>query len=130
MKKLLSVLAVCILCGCANKTQQAQDCAQGFLDAFLANDFNAAAAFCSEDFNVDFSKAMADFDKLDTSVKTMLVEQCSKLKANISSTRRVNESDTFIVSYTIVNCAADSSAKELVLSELKVVDGKVVSLNK
>lgn len=129
MKKLLFVLAVCILGGCTNKTQQAQDSAQGFLNAFLANDFNAAAAYCSDDFNVDLGKALEDFEKLDSSVKTMLVEQCSKLKANINSTSRVNESDTFIVNYSIVSCEADTTAKELLKSELKVVDGKVVSLN-
>ena len=124
MKKFLFVLAVCVLGGCVNKAQQAQETAQGFLDAFLANDFKAAAAFCSDDFSVDFGKAIEDFEKLDSPVKEMVVEQCSKLKADISSTTRVNESDTFVVRYSIVN------SKELISSGLKVVDGKIVSLNK
>ena len=134
MKKLLLLLAVCVLSGCANKAQQAQDSAQGFLDAFLANDFNAAAAFCSDDFKVEFGKAMEDFEKLDDSVKAMVMEQCSQLEMKIRSVERVNESDTFIVSYNIVKCAADSAGaealQELVSSELKVVGGKVVSLNR
>ena len=83
---------------------------------------------------MDFGKAMEDFEKLDDSVKVMLKEQCSQLEMKISSVERVNESDTFIVSYNIVKCAADSTGaealQELVSSELKVVDGKVVSLNR
>lgn len=134
MKKLLIGLAVCILAGCANKTQQAQESAQGFLDAFLTNDFEKAALFCSEEFNDDFSQATEDFNKLDDSVKNMLKEQCSQLQAIISSVQRVNESDTFIVSYNIVKCVADSTGdvaeQEFIVSELKLVDGKVVSLNK
>lgn len=133
MKKLFIVLAVCILSGCTNKTQQAQDCAQGFLDAFIANDFNGAAVFCSDDFNVDFNRAMEDFNKLEDSVKIMIQEQCSKLKANVNSVQRINESDTFIVCYNIVRSCADStgagSCQELLDSKLVVVDGKVVSLN-
>ena len=71
---------------------------------------------------------------MDDSVKNMLKEQCSQLQAIISSVQRVNESDTFIVSYNIVKCVADSTGdvaeQEFIVSELKLVDGKVVSLNK
>ena len=63
----------------------------------------------------------------------MIQEQCSKLKANVNSVQRINESDTFIVCYNIVRSCADStgagSCQELIDSKLVVVDGKVVSLN-
>lgn len=125
-------MAICVLAGCANKVDKAQNCAQGFLDAFLSNNFNASAAFCSDDFNVDFNQAMEDFDKLDDSIKILLKEQCTQLRAKVISVERVNESDTFNVNYNIVRPCPDSAGVEqkLVTSTLKVVDGKVVSLNK
>lgn len=134
MKRLFILLAVCILAGCTDKTKQAQECAQGFLDAFLANDFSNASAFCSEDFSADFKKAIDDFENLDDSVKMMLQQQCSMLKAKVNSVQRVNESDTFVVCYNIVKSVVDSvgnqTEEELIVSGLKVVDEKVVSLNK
>lgn len=77
---------------------------------------------------------MEDFSKLDDSVKILLKEQCSQLKAEVVSVERVNESDTFSVNYNIVRVCPDSSGvaaeQGLITSTLKVVDGKVASLNK
>ena len=134
MKRLLTIVAVCLLASCTGKADKAQSCAQGFLDAFLSNDFNSAASYCTDDFNIDFNQAMEDFSKLDDSVKILLKEQCSQLKAEVVSVERVNESDTFSVNYNIVSVCPDSSGvaaeQGLITSTLKVVDGKVASLNK
>ncbi len=134
MKKVLVIVAICALVGCTSKASKSEDCAQGFLKAFLANDFSGAVAFCSDEFKVEFGRAMEDFTKLDESVKFLLEEQCSKLEANIKGVERLNESDTFIVRYNIVKNIPDSStvaqSKELFASELKVVEGKVVALNR
>ncbi len=132
MKKLLLVVAVTLAVGCANKTNQAQECAQQFLDAFLANEYDAAAKMCSDDFQVNFAKATEDYRNLSDDIKTLLVEQCSSYKAVITSVERVNSSDTFVVNYNIVKPAVDSAAfeKGIISSSLKVVDGKVHQLNK
>ena len=132
MKKLLLVVAVTLAVGCTNKANQAQECAQQFLDAFLANEYDAAAKLCSEDFQVDVIKATDDYRNLSDDVKQLLVEQCSSYKAVVTSVERINSSDTFVVNYNIVKPAVDSAAfeKGIISSSLKIVEGKVQQLNK
>ena len=132
MKKLLLVVAAALAVGCTNKTNQAQECAQQFLDAFLANEYDAAAKLCSDDFQVDFAKATEDYRNMSEDIKALLVEQCNSYKAVITSVERINSSDTFVVNYNIVKPAADSSAfeKGLISSSLKIVEGKVQQLDK
>lgn len=131
---MLAVLAILAITGCTNRAKQAQECAQGFLNAYLENDFNAAASFCTPEFSVEFEKAMADFSNLEVQMQQMLKEQCAQLKANVLSVERVNESDTFTVNYTIVKAFPDSTSNHAaqwqINSTLKVIDGKVLQLNK
>lgn len=133
MKKLLLGIAVTFAVGCTNKTNQAQDCAQQFLDAFLANEYEIAAKHCSPEFEQEFSKAVDDYRNLSDDIKNMVVTQCSKLKAVVTSVERVNSSDTFVVNYNIIKAAADSAAvfeEGVITSTLRIVDGKVQKLNK
>lgn len=132
MKKLLLAVAVTLAVGCTDKTNQAQESAQQFLDAFLANDYDAAAKLCSEDFKVDFAKATEDFRNLGDDIKAIVAQQCSSYKAVVTSVERVNSSDTFVVNYNIVKPAVDSTAfeKGIISSSLKIVEGKVQQLNK
>lgn len=133
MKRVFSILALCILAGCADKAGQAQGCADKFLDSYLKNDFEGAAQQCSDGFRQEFNKTIEDFRNLSPQVKEMLQEQCSKLEYGITSVQRVNKSDTFIVEYNIQVAEPDSTAfrqQELVSSTLRVVGGKVDALNR
>lgn len=130
MKKILFVLAICLAAGCTSKEKQAQAGAQNFLDAFLANDYNKAAEFCTDDFKIDFDKVLEDFKDLDTNVRALLISECSQYKAEIGAAQSINGTDTFSVNYKIVPVAADENAadKGFLSSSLKVVDGKVYRL--
>lgn len=133
MKKLLLVIAVTLAVGCTNKTNQAQECAQHFLDSFLANEYDSAVKYCAPEFEEEFLKAVDDYRNLSEEIKNMVVTQCSKLKAVVTSVERVNSSDTFIVNYNIIKAVADSTAifeEGVITSSLRVVDGKVQKLNK
>ena len=133
MKKVFSILALCLLAGCANKADQAQSCADKFLEAFLGNDFDAATQLCSEDFKPEFGKTISNFRNLNGQVRQMLQEQCAQLSYEITAVQRVNKSDTFIVGYNIQRVEQDTAAfrqQELVVSTLRIVDGKVDALNK
>ncbi len=133
MKKLFLAVAVILAVGCTNKANQAQECAQQFLDAFLANEYETAAKYCAPDFQVDFNRAMEDFNKLSDDIKVMIAQQCGNLEAVVTSVERVNSSDTFVVNYNIVKPAADSTnaiEKGVISSSLRVVGGKVQQLNK
>ena len=133
MKKVFSILALCLLAGCADKAGQAQDCAEKFLGSYLKNDFEGAAQLCSEGFKPEFSMAIEDFKTLSPQIKEMLQEQCGLLKYEITGVQRVNKSDTFIVDYNICRSEPDTSAfkqLELVKSTLMVVGGKVDALNR
>ena len=130
MKKILFILAVCLLAGCTGNEKQAQQCAQQFLDAFLANDYDKAAEFCTNDFQIDFEKVVANFRTLDTNVRALLVSECSQYKAEILSAQSINGTDTFKVDYRIVKAQADTASANngFIESSLKVVDGKVYQL--
>ena len=132
MKKLLLVVAITLAMGCSNKEEQAQVCAQQFLDAFLANEYDSAAKLCTDDFKDEFTRATEDYRNLSDDIKALLVEQCNSYKAVVTSVERINSSDTFVVNYNIVKPAADSAAfeKGIISSSLKIVDGKVQQLNK
>lgn len=133
MKKVFSILAVCLLASCADKASQAQGCADKFLDAFLKNDLEGAAQLCSESFKPEFSRSVEDFRNLPQQVKEMVQEQCSALEYEISLVERINKSDTFIVEYNIRRAEPDTAAfrqQELVESALRIVDGKVDALNR
>ncbi len=133
MKKLLLVIAVTLAVGCTNKTNQAQECAQQFLDSFLANEYDSAVMYCAPEFEEEFLKAVDDYRNLSEEIKNMVVTQCSKLKAVVTSVERVNSSDTFIVNYNIIKAVADSTAifeEGVITSSLRIVDGKVQKLNK
>ena len=132
MKKLLLAVAVTLAVGCTDKANQAQESAQQFLDAFLANEYDTAAKLCTEDFKEEFVKATEDYRNLSDDIKAIITQQCSSYKAVVTSVGRVNSSDTFVVNYNIVKPAADSAAfeKGIISSSLKVVEGKVQQLNK
>ena len=134
MKKLLLAVAVTLAAGsCTGKADKVQECAQHFLDAFLANEYDQAAKYCTQEFEVEFSKAVEDYRNLSDDIRSMIVAQCSNLKAVITSVERVNSSDTFVVNYNIIKAAADTAAayeEGVITSALKIVDGKVQQLNK
>ncbi len=133
MKRVFSILAMCLLAGCAGKADRAQGCAGKFLDAFLKNDFEVATQLCSDGFRPEFSRTIEDFRNLPQQVKEMVQQQCSALEYEILSVERVNKSDTFMVEYNIIRLETDTSAfrqQELVVSVLRVVDGKVDALNR
>lgn len=133
MKKGLFILAMCVLAGCANKEEQAQMAAGAFLEAFIANDFQAATQMCSENFKEEFEKSVSDFENLPDQVKQMLKEQCSQVKYEIVSVARIEKSDTFVVNYNIARVQEDTSSfqmQPLASSTLKIVGGKVDRLNK
>lgn len=132
MKRIFMALALCVAVSCTNKSEVAQNGAQSFLDAFLANDFNTAAACCTEGFQEEFNAATESYRNLDGPIKALLQEECSRYKAEITSVRRVNESDTFLVNYNIVHIAADSlqMKKGAINSTLVVVEGKVDKINR
>lgn len=133
MKKVFSILALCLLAGCADKAGQAQGCADKFLDAFLKNDLEGATQLCSESFSPEFGRAIEDFNKLSQQEKEMVQEQCSALAYEILGVERINKSDTFIVEYNIKPAKPDTSAfrqQELVEGALRIVGGKVDALNR
>lgn len=125
-------LALCAAVSCTSKTDRAREGAQNFLDAFLANDFNAAAACCTEGFQGDFNATTESYRNLDGQIKAFLQEECSRYRAEIASVERVNESDTFLVNYNIVYISPDSlqMKKGTINSTLTVVDGKVDKINR
>lgn len=132
MKKIFLVLVVVMAFGCTSKSDMAQQSAQNFLDAFLANDYSGAAGYCSEDFQADFQKIIEDFQNLDEPTRNILKEQCSLYKAQIEGVERVNESDTFKVNYKIVHISPDNSSFEQEVAAqntLRILDGKVIMLN-
>lgn len=130
MKKILMALALCTAVSCTSKSDRAQQGAQNFLDAFLANDYNAAADCCTDGFQVDFNSVTESFKNLDEPIRAILSAECAGYKAEISSVERVAKSDTFIVNYSIVPVVLDSTKmkKGTINSTLVVVDGKVDKL--
>lgn len=133
MKKIFLALALCAAVSCSNKANQAQECAQNFLDAFLANDFETAVESCSENFRPGFSATIDNFRNLDESIKEIIRSECAKYRAEITSVERINESDTFQVAYTIVKVQPDTLSKikeGAINSTLMVVGGKVEQLNR
>ena len=133
MKKVFSILALCLLAGCADKAGQAQGCADKFLDSYLKNDFEGALQQCSEVFRPEFGKTIDDFRNLPQQIREMLQEQCSRLKYEVSEVQRVGKSDTFVVEYNIMRAEPDTAAfkqQELVSGTLRIVNGKVDALNR
>ena len=75
MKKVFSILALCLLAGCADKAGQAQGCADKFLDSFLKNDLEGAVQMCSESFSPEFGRSVEDFRNLSQQEKEIVQEQ-------------------------------------------------------
>ena len=125
MKKVLFVFALCVLAGCASKTDKAQKAAEEFLGAFLQNDYKTATQLCSDEFQQEFGKTIGDFENLQEPVKQMIKEHCSQLKYEISSVERINKSDTFNVNYNIIKALPDSSSasQQIFATTLQVVNG-------
>ncbi len=101
MKKILVVFAAFLAAGCVSKEEKAQAAALQFLDAFLANDYEMAAGCCAEPLRQDLIVATAKFNELDSNVRALLVEECSKYEAEITGAARVGKSDTVCVEYRI-----------------------------
>ena len=133
MKKVLFILALCVMAGCSNKANKAQKAAEEFLDAFLQNDYKTATQLCSEQFGQEFEKSITDFENLNNPIKEMIKEHCAQLKYEIISVERINKSDTFNVNYNILKSLPDSSSlsdKQMFSSTLKVMGGEIIQLNK
>lgn len=133
MKKVLFIFAMCVLAGCANKADKAQNTAEEFLDAFLQNDYKRATQLCSSEFQQVFGETIKDFENLQDPVKEMIKEHCAQLKYEITSVERVNKSDTFNVNYDIVKALPDSSSLtsfQVFSSTMQIVKGEVAKLNK
>ncbi len=115
--------------GCTNIEKQAQVSANGFLDAFLSNEYEKAAEYCTEEIKGEFAKATADFKTLEPSIKELLVSECSKYGAEVTGVARINKSDTVEVSYRIFKKTDSLSfEKGSVTGTLNVVDGKISRL--
>ena len=129
MKKIFLALAVCLAAGCTSKEEIAQAGAQNFLDAFLANDYEKAAGFCTDDFKVNFDRVTEDFRNLDTNVRALLVSECSQYTAKVVAAQNLNGSDTFKVGYKIIKAQASwDSIDNFITNTLTVVEGKVSRL--
>lgn len=130
MKKILAILAVSLLAGCADKGKQAAENAHNFLDAFLANDYDKAAQMCTDDFRSEFNVVVKDFRELDDNMKELLVNECRQYKAQTGTVQRVNGSDTFKVEYKIVKAEPDSITVETTYIDgmLTIVGDKVAGL--
>lgn len=131
MKKILFVLAACLAAGCTNVEKQAQDSASGFLDAFLANDYEKAAECCSEGLKEQLRTATGSFSSLDSNIKELLVKECSKYRQEIVSATRAGKSDTVVVEYRIARMADSLQfQKGAIEGTLYVMDGKIIRLGK
>ena len=115
--------------GCTNIEKQAQVSANGFLDAFLSNEYEKAAEYCTEEIKGELARATADFKTLEPSIKELLVSECSKYGAEVTGVARINKSDTVEVSYRIFKKTDSLSfEKGSVTGTLNVVDGKISRL--
>lgn len=128
-KNVMAAALVLLAAGCTNMEKQAQASASGFLEAFLSNEYDKAAEFCTEEVKGELSKATADFKKLEPSIRELLVTECNKYGAEITGVARINKSDTVEVSYRIFKKADSLSfEKGTVAGTLNVVDGKISRL--
>ena len=129
IRNALAIACILLAAGCTDKEKQAETTAAGFLEAFLSNEYDKAAEYCSEDLRGEFLKATADFNSLEPSIKELLVEECNKYGAEIAGTARINKSDTVEVNYKIYRKADSLSfEKGTITGKLQVVDGKVTTL--
>lgn len=126
MKKIFLALAVYMAVGCTSKEEIAQIGAQNFLDAYLANDYEKAAGFCTDEFKLEFEQVIADFRTLDTNIRALLVTECSKYAAKVVAAECINGSDTFKVGYKIVKSQpTGDSIDNCFTNTLTVIEGKV-----
>ena len=128
-KRYIIAAAVLLAAGCTNKEKLAETTANGFLEAYLANEYEKAAEFCNEELGSKFMEATADFSSLDPSVRELIVAECEKYGAEVTGVMQVNKSDTVEVQYQIYK-KADSLSFERgkVTGYLKIVGGKITKL--
>ena len=128
-RNIVAVACVLLGAGCTNIEKQAEASANGFLEAFLSNEYDKAAEYCSEEVKGELNKVTADFKSLEPSIKELLVSECSKYGAEVTGATRINKSDTVEVSYRIFKKADSLSfEKGTVSGTLKLVDGKISRL--
>ena len=128
-RNIVAAAFVLLAAGCTNMEKQAEASANGFLDAFLSNEYDKAAEYCSQEVKSELDKATADFKTLEPSIKELLVSECSKYGAEVTGATRINKSDTVEVSYRIYKKADSLSfEKGTVTGTLHVVDGKISRL--
>ena len=128
---LVGAAAVLLAAGCTSKVKQAETSANGFLNAYLSNEYQKAAEFCSEDLKGEFLKATADFNTLEPQIRELLVAECDKYAVQVCGAVQINKSDTVEVNYRIFK-KADSLSFEMgaINGTLQVVDGAVTKLGK
>ena len=128
-RNIVAVACVLLGAGCTNIEKQAEASANGFLEAFLSNEYDKAAEYCSEEVKGELNKVTADFKSLEPSIKELLVSECSKYGAEVTGATRINKSDTVEVSYRVFKKADSLSfEKGTVSGTLKLVDGKISRL--
>ena len=129
IRNIFAMACILLAAGCADKEKQAEITAVGFLEAFLSNEYDKAAEYCSEEVKGELDKATADFKSLEPAIKELLVSECNKYGAEVTGTSRINKSDTVEVSYRIYKKADSLSfEKGSVTGTLNIVDGKISRL--
>lgn len=133
---LIMAFATLLLQACSSGPKP-EDTATEFLKAYFSTDYAKAAEFCTPELGKDLTDAVKELESLSPEVKELMKRHTRNYTPQIGLVEGSKESDTVIVSYTIVNLPqADSISTggeaviEKQLSLVKVEEGwRVAALN-
>ncbi|MBO4557961.1 MAG: DUF4878 domain-containing protein [Bacteroidales bacterium] len=112
MKKIaiLSLCALLALCGCTSKADKAGAAASNFLEAFFAMDYDAAAAFCSDEIATLVRDTLEASQYPSEEIRAKVVEASKNTTFKIVSSEADEETGEVTVKYEIYPYGAPKGA--------------------
>ena len=127
MRKIIVIFILSLFFGCSQKENKAESCANGFLKAFIENDYAKAAEFCNADIASKFIDAAEQFNNLDSTTRAVLVKMGEDLSYEIKSVERREKTDSVKVTYHLLKVVKGSATEQQSNERLK--SGTLVIVN-
>ena len=121
-KSLISALLAIMTfsCICCSPKQKPENVAEDFLNAYFEADYEGAAKYCTPELGNDLMEALQQAQALDESVRSNIRKYTEYYKPQVVKTEQPSKKDSVIVSYIVVNTAADSLAPAKQVKESRV----------
>lgn len=102
MKQIIIIMTALAMLTACNGTKEVKETADAFIESYLTTDYATASKYCTQEYGKMLDEATRQFGTLPDAISSAIKERASKLTFNIEEPKKIGNSDTMSVSYSII----------------------------